>query len=102
MTAGGARDVLLRARNALEGHLETEIPSRDHHRVGHVEDVIEIRKRLRAFELPAFEAIPAGAPVELNGSVTALWPAPDLRSAVAILETRGGEYEVDRVTALCN
>ena len=57
---------------------------------------------LRAFELPAFEAIPAGAPVELNGSVTALWPAPDLRSAVAILETRGGEYEVDRVTALCN
>jgi len=57
---------------------------------------------LRAFELPALEAVPASAPVQLNGTVTALSPAPDLRSAVAILAARNGEYEVDRVTALCN
>jgi hypothetical protein len=57
---------------------------------------------LRAFELPALEAIPASAPVELSGTVTSLWPAPDSRSAVAIIENKSGEFEVDRVTAFCN
>jgi hypothetical protein len=57
---------------------------------------------LRAFEIPGLEAIPAGPPVEVNGTVTSLWPAPDFRSAIAIVRGTNGEYEVDRVTALCN
>lgn len=57
---------------------------------------------LRAFEVPALEAIPASAPLEVNGSVTALWPAPDAKSAIAVVRSATGAYEVDRVTALCN
>lgn len=57
---------------------------------------------LRAFEVPALEAVPASAPLEVSGSVTALWPAPDARSAIAVVRSATGAYEVDRVTALCN
>jgi hypothetical protein len=57
---------------------------------------------LRAFEIPALEAVPAGAPIEVQGTVTSLWPAPDFRSAIAIVRGANEEYEVDRVTALCN
>jgi hypothetical protein len=57
---------------------------------------------LRAFELPAQEAIPASAPLAMNGTVTALWTAPDSKSIFAITRDANDRYEVDRVTALCN
>jgi len=57
---------------------------------------------LRAYELPAQEAIPASAPLAMNGTVTALWPAPDGKSLLAAVRHTSSDYEVDRVTALCN
>jgi hypothetical protein len=57
---------------------------------------------LRAYELPALEAIPASAPLTMDGTVTAMWTAPDGKSLFAAVRTTTGNYEVDRVTALCN
>jgi len=57
---------------------------------------------LRAFEIPALDAIPTSGPLTLNGTVTALWTAQDGKSALAVVRNMAGEYEVDRVTALCN
>jgi hypothetical protein len=57
---------------------------------------------LRAYELPALEAVPAGAPLAMDGAVTALWTAPDGKSVLAVVRNAANEYEVDRVTALCN
>jgi len=57
---------------------------------------------LRAYELPALEAVPASAPLAMEGTVTALWSAPDGKSVLAVVRNAANEYEVDRVTALCN
>jgi len=62
---------------------------------------------LRAYELPAQEAIPASAPIAMEGAVTALWSAPDGKSVFAVVRKTAGpgsadQYEVDRVTASCN
>jgi len=62
---------------------------------------------LRAYELPAQEAIPASAPLAMEGTITALWAAPDSKSVFAVVRKTAGEgqadqYEVDRVTANCN
>jgi len=57
---------------------------------------------LRAYELPALEAIPASSPLATDGTVTALWGAPDGKSAFAVVRSAANQYEVDRVTALCN
>jgi hypothetical protein len=62
---------------------------------------------LRAYELPAQEAIPASAPLAMDGTVTALWSAPDGKSVFAVVRKTAGagsvdQYEVDRVTASCN
>ena len=57
---------------------------------------------LRAYELPALEAVPASPPLAVNGTVTALWPAPDGNSVFAVIRSAVNEYEVDRVTASCN
>lgn len=62
---------------------------------------------LRAYELPAQEALAASAPLGMNGSVMALFASPDGKSILAVVRLpaepgRGNEYEVDRVTALCN
>jgi len=62
---------------------------------------------LRAYELPAQEAIPTSVPLAIEGAVTALWPAPDGKSIFAAVRKPTGpaqpdEYEVDRVTATCN
>ena len=57
---------------------------------------------LRAYELPAFEAVPASAPLPTEGTVTALWTSPDLKSAFAVMRNSAEQYEVDRVTVLCN
>lgn len=57
---------------------------------------------LRAYELPAQEAIPVSAALAVDGSVTALWTAPDGKSLFAVVRSVTNEYEVDRVTATCN
>jgi hypothetical protein len=57
---------------------------------------------LRAYELPALEAVPASAPLAMDGTVTALWSAPDGKSVLAVVRNAANQYEVDRVTALCN
>lgn len=57
---------------------------------------------LRAFELPAQEAIPASVPLAMDGTVTALWTASDGKSVFAVVRDSANRYEVDRVTAFCN
>ncbi len=62
---------------------------------------------LRAYEIPSLEAIPASAPLVMDGSVTALWTTPGGRSLLAVIRTSSPpgqpiQYEVDRVTASCN
>jgi hypothetical protein len=57
---------------------------------------------LRAYELPALAAVPASAPLAMDGTVTALWPASDGKSILAVVRNAANQYEVDRVTALCN
>ena len=57
---------------------------------------------LRAYELPGQEAIPASAPLAMDGTVTAIWSAPDGKSIFAVVQSAADQYEVDRVTASCN
>ncbi|MGH9605951.1 MAG: hypothetical protein ACRD3N_09655 [Terracidiphilus sp.] len=57
---------------------------------------------LRAYDLPALEAVPASAPLAMNGTVMALWTAPDGKSLLAVVRDAPDQYEVDRVTASCN
>lgn len=57
---------------------------------------------LRAYELPALEAVPASAPLSMGGTVTALTTAPDGKSVFAVVRNSQNQFEVDRVTALCN
>ena len=57
---------------------------------------------LRAYEIQAFEAIAAGEPLEVNGSLMALSTSSDGKSVLATVRHAGKGYEVDRVTALCN
>jgi hypothetical protein len=57
---------------------------------------------LRAYELPGQEAIPASAPLAMDGTVTALWTAPEAKSLFAVVRSAANKYEVDRVTASCN
>lgn len=57
---------------------------------------------LRAYEIPALEAVPASAPLAMDGTVTALWTAPDGKSVYAVVRNRADQYEVNRVTATCN
>jgi hypothetical protein len=57
---------------------------------------------LRAYELPGQEATPASAPLAMEGTVTAVWTAPDGQSLFAVVKNPAGQYEVDRVTASCN
>ena len=66
-----------------------------------------ISDSLRAYELPAQEAIPASAPLAMDGTVTALWTAPDGKSIFAVVRKTANQgatnqYEVDLVTASCN
>jgi hypothetical protein len=66
-----------------------------------------ISDSLRAYELPSLEAVPASAPLAMDGAVTALWTTPDGKSIFAVVRKTANqgarnEYEVDRVTASCN
>ena len=57
---------------------------------------------LRAYEIPALEAVGTSAPLTMDGAVTALWTAQDGKGVMAVVRNAAAEYEVDRVTALCN
>jgi hypothetical protein len=62
---------------------------------------------LRAYEVPAQDAMAVSAPLSVNGTVMALSTAEDGKSVYAVVRIAGaagqGEsYEVDRVTASCN
>ena len=57
---------------------------------------------LRAFAIPALEAVPESNALQMDGTVTALWTAQDGKSAMAAVRNAAGAYEVDRVTATCN
>jgi hypothetical protein len=57
---------------------------------------------LRAYELPRLEAVPVSAPLAMQGTVTAIWPALDAKSVYAAVRVAPDQYEVDRVSALCN
>lgn len=57
---------------------------------------------LRAFAIPALEAIPESNALQMDGTVTALWTAQDGKSAMAVVRNAAGAYEVDRVSATCN
>jgi hypothetical protein len=62
---------------------------------------------LRAYDLPALEAIPASVPLTMDGTVTALWSAADNKSIFAVVRKpaaagQNDPYEVVRVTANCN
>jgi len=61
-----------------------------------------ISDSLRAYELPKQEAVPASAALPVDGTVTALWTAPDGKSVFAVVRGATDQYEVDRVTATCN
>jgi hypothetical protein len=56
---------------------------------------------LRAYELPAQEAVAVSAPLEMGGTIVGLATAPDGASAWAVVRRSAKDYEVDRVTALC-
>lgn len=56
---------------------------------------------LRAYELPAQEAVAVSAPLEVDGVVTALSTAPDGTSVWAVVHRSAKDYEVDRVAVLC-
>lgn len=57
---------------------------------------------LRAYELPALEAVPVSAPLTMGGTITALTTVPDGKSVFAVVRNNQNQFEVDRVTALCN
>jgi hypothetical protein len=57
---------------------------------------------LRAFQITGSDATPASAPLAIEGTVTALWSAPDGKSVFAVIRDPQNQYEVDRVTALCD
>jgi len=66
-----------------------------------------ITDSLRAFDLPGQEALPASAPLGMDGTVTALWTAHDGKGIFAVVRKpaspgEADSYEVDRVTASCN
>jgi len=61
---------------------------------------------LRAFAVPALEAVPVSEPLLLNGAPMAMATAPDGKSAWMIVrkakQGRGWDYEVDRVSEACD
>ncbi|HEY3704110.1 MAG TPA: hypothetical protein VGL22_03560 [Terracidiphilus sp.] len=62
---------------------------------------------LRAYEIPAQEALAVSDTLQMPGAVMAMSPAADGKSAVVIVRKPADnvgahEYEVDRVTATCN
>jgi|HubBroStandDraft_1064217.scaffolds.fasta_scaffold41607_2 hypothetical protein len=57
---------------------------------------------LRAYQITGSEATPSSAPLQIEGTVTAIQTAPDGKSVLAVIRNAQNQYEVDRVTALCD
>ncbi len=57
---------------------------------------------LQAFEIAGREPSAASAPLKFNGSITALWPAPDNAAATTIVHTPQGGYDAYGITLVCN
>jgi hypothetical protein len=57
---------------------------------------------LRAYEIIGANAETRSAPLTIDGTVTALWSAPDGKGVFAVIRNPQNQYEVDRVTALCD
>ncbi len=57
---------------------------------------------LRAYEMIGSSAQPRSAPLTIDGTVTAVWTEPDGKSVYAVIRNAQNQYEVDRVSALCN
>ena len=57
---------------------------------------------VQAFEIAGRQAVPASAPLEFPGPVTALWAAPDGASAIAVSRnTETGKYEASKLSITC-
>lgn len=60
------------------------------------------RDNLRAFEIPDREPIAVSAPLEFDGSITALWSEASSPSAVVIVKRNDtGWYEANRIVVTC-
>jgi len=57
---------------------------------------------LRAFEIVNANAEARSAPLTIDGTVTAIQTAIDGKSVLAVIRNAQNEFEVDRVTALCD
>jgi hypothetical protein len=57
---------------------------------------------LRSYQVTGTEATPSSAPLQIEGTVTALQTEPDGKSVLAFIRNAQNQYEVDRVTALCD
>ena len=57
---------------------------------------------LRAYEIIGSNAEARSAPLVIDGTVMSLEAAPDGKSILAVIRNAQNQYEVDRVTALCN
>lgn len=122
LRAGAGRDDLLlvgidgKVQIAENGGLKPIAGTRDwgsdfavlHSRCGSSTQIIAsgsgeaLHDSIRAYELPAYEAVQASDPLAMDGTVTALWTAQDFNGVFAVVRNAQNEYEVDRVTALCN
>jgi len=57
---------------------------------------------LRAFEIVGREPVEASAPVDFSGPVTALWTAPDGRTAIAVAHNlKTGAYDAFELAVTC-
>ena len=60
------------------------------------------RDNLRAFEIPDREPVAVSAPLEFDGSITALWSDATGMAAIAIVKREDtGWYEANRIIAAC-
>ena len=58
---------------------------------------------VQAVEISAREALPASAPVDLPGTVEALWTAGNYGQLVnGVLHSQSGKYEAFTLTVICN
>jgi hypothetical protein len=59
---------------------------------------------VQAIEIAGHEALPASAPVELSGTLEALWPAGNFSQLVngVVQSQASGKYEAFTLTIICN
>jgi len=58
---------------------------------------------LRAYEVAGREAIPVSVPLQVSGTVMAIWPSQNVGDAMVIVRMpANGGYEVCSVSASCN